>query len=93
MNEIHKAIEKGYLKLSHVWPTYSSNFFLCSTFKNSNHTDYILHRLSKKVFETVKCLELLTIQITLQDNEDDCYYNDLARDDKQLREQGGGKEK
>lgn len=48
-----------------------------------------MHRLSKTVFETAKCLELSTIQITLQDNEDDCYYNDLARDDKQLRERGG----
>lgn len=42
------------------------------------------------MFETAKRLELSSIQITLQDNEDDCYYNDLARDDKQLREQGGG---
>lgn len=42
------------------------------------------------MFETVKCLELSTIQITMQDNEDDSYYNDLARDDKQLRE--GGRE-
>lgn len=52
----------------------------------------MLHRLSKQVFETAKRLELSTIQITLQDNEDDCYYNDLARDDKKLREQGRERE-